>query len=77
MLFLWGILVTITIFLTESLAWECVSTGAVGAQTRRSLGHCLLHPQILKLLVLCIETRGFCGPELSSIEQTAPADPNS
>ena len=31
---------------------ECVSTGAEGAQTRRSLVHHLLHPQILMLLVL-------------------------
>ena len=26
---------------------ECVRTGAVGARTRRPLGHHLLHPQIL------------------------------
>ena len=32
---------------------ECVSTGAAGAGTRRSLGHHLLHPLILRLLVLC------------------------
>ena len=32
---------------------ECVSTGAAGAQTLRSLGHHLLHPLILRLLVLC------------------------
>ena len=32
---------------------ECVSTGAAGAQTCRSLGNHLLHPQILRLLVLC------------------------
>ena len=32
---------------------ECVSTGAAGARTRRSLGHHLLHPLILRLLVLC------------------------
>ena len=32
---------------------ECVSTGAAGAQTRRSLGHHHLHPLILRLLVLC------------------------
>ena len=31
---------------------ECVSTGAVGAQTRRFLGHHLLPPLILRLLVL-------------------------
>ena len=33
------------------LARECVSTGAAGAQTRRSLGHHLLHPLILRLLI--------------------------
>jgi hypothetical protein len=27
--------------------------GAAGAQTRRSLGHHLLHPLILRLIVLC------------------------
>ena len=32
---------------------ECVSTGAAGAQTHRSLGHHLLHLLILRLLVLC------------------------
>jgi hypothetical protein len=32
---------------------ECVSTGAAGARTRRSLGHHLLHLLILRLLVLC------------------------
>ena len=32
---------------------ECVTTGAAGAQTRRSLGHDLLHPLILRLLELC------------------------
>ena len=31
---------------------ECVSTGAAGARTLRSLGHQLLHPLILRLLVL-------------------------
>ena len=30
---------------------ECVSTGAAGAQTRRSLGHHLSHPLILVLRV--------------------------
>ena len=30
---------------------ECVSTGAAGAQTCRSLGHYLSHPLILRLLV--------------------------
>ena len=32
---------------------ECVSMGVAGARTRRSLGHHLLHPLILRLLVLC------------------------
>ena len=32
---------------------ECVSTGAADARTRRSFGHHLLHPLILRLLVLC------------------------
>ena len=32
---------------------ECVSTGEAGAHTRRSLGHHLLNPLILTLLVLC------------------------
>ena len=32
---------------------ECVSRGAAGEQTRRSLGHHLLHPLILKSLALC------------------------
>ena len=32
---------------------ECVSMGAAGAKTRRSLGHLLLHPLDLRLLVLC------------------------
>mgnify|MGYP001367487223 CR=1 FL=1 len=32
---------------------ECVRAGAAGSRTRRSLGHHLLHPLILRLLVLC------------------------
>ena len=40
--------------LVKSNSSECVSMGAVGAQTRRSLGHHLLHPLILRLLVLCV-----------------------
>ena len=32
---------------------ECVSTGAAGAQSRRSLEHHLLHPLLLRLLILC------------------------
>ena len=34
---------------------ECVSTDAAGG-TRRFLGHHLLHPLILRLLVLCAPT---------------------
>ena len=37
-----------------ALIRECVRTGAEGAQTRRSLGHHLLHPLILRLLVLYV-----------------------
>ena len=39
------------------LTWyirERVSTGAVGAHNRRSLGYHLLHPLILRLSVLCV-----------------------
>ena len=32
---------------------ECVRAGAAGAGTCRSLGYHLLHPLILRLLVLC------------------------
>ena len=32
---------------------ECVSTGAAGTRTRRFLGHHLLYPLILRLLLLC------------------------
>ena len=32
---------------------ECLSTGALGAPTRRSLEHHLLHTLILRLFVLC------------------------
>ena len=35
---------------------ECVSTGAAGAQTCRSLGHHLLHPQILRPRALFYRT---------------------
>ena len=51
---------------------ECVSTGAAGAQTHRSLGHHLLHPLILRLLVL------FAPADLRPRAlQDAPADPDS
>ena len=36
----------------EYVCRECVSTGAAGARTRRFLEHHLLHPLILRLLVL-------------------------
>ena len=53
---------------------ECVRAGAVGALTRRSLGYHLLHPLILRLLVLCapavLRPRGLQ-------DAPAPADPNS
>ena len=32
---------------------ECISMGGGGAQTCRSLGHHLLHPLILRVLLLC------------------------
>ena len=32
---------------------ECINKGPAGARTRRSFGHHLLHPLILRLLVLC------------------------
>ena len=56
---------------------DWVSRVAAGAQTHRSLGHHLLHPQILRLLVLLKPARFEAKTELSSIKQTAPADPNS
>ena len=52
---------------------ESVSMGAAGAQTCRSLGHHLLHPLILRLLVLCapavLRSRALQ-------DAPAPADPN-
>ena len=49
---------------------ECVSTNAVGAQTRTSFGYHLLHPRTLRLLVLSKPTD---FETLSSpIEQTLP-----
>ena len=38
----------------------CVSTGAVGAQTRRSLGHPPLHPQILRPRAFFYRTDYIC-----------------
>ena len=53
---------------------ECVSKGAAGAQTRRSLGHHLLRLLILRLQVLCAPA--VLRPRAL---QDAPslADPNS
>ena len=53
---------------------ECVSTDAAGARTRRSLGHHLLHPLILRLLVLCAPA--VLRPRALQ-DAPAPADPNS
>ena len=47
---------TVPSFFNIFIYRECVSTGAAGAQTRRLLGHHLLHPLILRLLVLCAPT---------------------
>jgi hypothetical protein len=49
----------------------------VGAQTRRSLGHNLLHLHILRLLVLLKPADFEAQSSLLLIKQTAPADPNS
>ena len=53
---------------------ECVSTGAAGARTCRFLGHHLLHPLILRLLVLCAPA--VLRPRALQ-DAPAPADPNS
>ena len=53
---------------------ECVSMGAAGARTRRSLGDHLLHPLILRLLVLCAPA--VLKPRALQ-DVPGPADPNS
>ena len=53
---------------------ECVRAGAAGAQTRRSLGHHLLHPMILRPLVLCAPA--VLRPRALQDAPT-PADPKS
>ena len=53
---------------------ECVSMGAEGAPTDRSLGHHLLHPLIFSLLVLCAPA--VLRPRALQ-DAPAPADPNS
>ena len=47
-------------FLLLSKFRECVSTGAAGAQTRKSLGHHLLHLLILRLLASILEKLKNC-----------------
>ena len=58
----------------QSYSRECVRAGAAGSRTRRSLGHHLLNPLILRLLVLCapavLRSRALQ-------DAPAPADPNS
>ena len=44
------------IFETTLVIRECVSTGAAGARTRRSLGHHLLHPLIFRPRTLFYRT---------------------
>ena len=51
---------------------ECASTGAAGARTRRCLGHHLLHPLILRGLVLCAPA--VLRPRALQ-DASAPADP--
>ena len=53
---------------------ECVRAGGAGSRTRRSLGHHLLHPLILRLLVLCAPA--VLRPRALQ-DAPAPADPNS
>ena len=53
---------------------ECVSKGAPGGQTSRSLGQHLLHPLILRLLVQCAPA--VLRPRALQ-DAPAPADPNS
>ena len=53
----------------KSAKRECVSTGAAGARTHRSLRQHLLHLLILRLLVLCAPA--------NFETQTAPANSNS
>ena len=51
--------------------WNALfSTGAGGAQTRRSFENHLLHPLILRFSLLNMCIRWFWGPEISFIEQT-------
>ena len=53
---------------------KCISTIAASARTRRSLGHHLLHPLILRLLVLCAPA--VLRPRALQ-DAPAPSDPNS
>ena len=66
---------TQTIFSTAMLVnREFVSMGAAGAWTCRFLGLHLLHPLILRLLVLCVPA--VLRPRALQ-DAPAPADPNS
>ena len=63
------------IFKSSTLAFrECVRAGAAGSQTRRTLGHHLLHPLILRPLVLCAPA--VLRPRALQ-DAPAPADSNS
>ena len=53
---------------------QCVSAGAAGARTRKSLGHHLLYPLILRLLVL--SAPAVLRPRALQ-DAPAPAYPNS
>ena len=53
---------------------ECVRAGAAGARTRRALGHHLLLPLILGLIVLCAPA--VLRPRALQ-DAPAPGDPNS
>ena len=65
---------TIKVMLAQDKVRECVRAGAAGARTRRSLGHHLLHPLILGLIVLCAPA--VLRPRALQ-DAPAPADPNS
>ena len=58
----------------QSTYRECVRAGAAGSQTLRFLGHHLLHPLILRFLVLCAPA--VLRPRALQ-DAPAPADPKS
>ena len=67
-----------SIFQIHNTFRECVSTGAAGARTRRFSEHHLLHPLILRLLVLCapadFEAHHLLHPQIQ-IPNAFPAIP--